>query len=284
MHNIKVNRSDEIRAHIESCFDGLKFDEESHTYTYDGNKLTSTSQYIKERFSNPFKTYHIANIMYKKANKDCPQCKKRDPFYYIYRWKHISEEAVNAGSRVHNYAEFGYPLFLDPPTCEQEQGVIDFFNDLDNKYVVLFLELRMYMKDYLKAGTADGILLNTETNKIIIIDYKTNAKNIHQCYKENRLRGCFSHLYDCDLNKYSIQLNDYHNMMEMVTGLEVEDKWIIHFSNKDIYSINMGKDPKKYIIDDSIKPIVTKERYKIYRIPDYTELLKKDYKLWITGQ
>lgn len=73
-------------------------------------------------------------------------------------------------------------------------------------------------------------------------------------------------------------------MMEMVTGLEVEDKWIIHFSNKDIYSINMGKDPKKYIIDDSIKPIVTKERYKIYRIPDYTELLKKDYKLWITGQ
>jgi len=284
MHNIKINRTPSITDHISKCFDGLQFDEESHTYTYNKKKLISTSTYIKKRFANKFKAYYLAKIMAKNHNRKCPQCKERDPFYYIYRWKHESEQSINAGSRVHNYAEFGYPLFLDPPVCEQEKGVIDFFSDLPKKYSVLFLELRMYMKDYLKAGTADGILLNKETNKIVIIDYKTNTKNLHQCYKGGKLRGCFSHLYDCDLNKYCIQLNDYHNMIEMVTGIEVEEKWIIHFSTSDIYLYDLGKDSDKYIIDDTMKPYIVKPRYKIYQIPDYTELLKKDYDLWITGQ
>lgn len=284
MDNIIMDRSEEIRYIISKHFSGLVFDEESHSYTYDNQKLLSTSYYIKQRFSNDFKAYEIATSLANSFKSKCPECKERDKYYYIYRWKHQGLEATSSGSRVHNYAEYNYPSFVDEPVCDQEQGVVDFYNNLDSKYVMLFLELKMFMKDYLKAGTADGIFLNTETNKIVILDYKTNNKNIHQCYNNSMLRGVFSDMSDCKLNQYAIQLNDYTNMIEMVTGYEVEERWIIHFSKSDIYSLDKGKDPNKYVIDDTIKPYVTEDLYKLYKIPNYTDRLKKDYELWKAGQ
>ena len=170
MLNIKKNKIFSVKEYISSKFSDLKFDEESHTYTLKGKKLTSTSTYIKKRFTNKFEGYRIAKAMADSFNKNNPDATQRDPFYYLYRWKQISTASTETGSRVHNYAEFNYPHFYDSPSCIQEQGVYDFYNDLDSKYVVLFMELKMYNEKYLKAGTADIIFYNTETNKIIIGD------------------------------------------------------------------------------------------------------------------
>jgi CDP-glycerol glycerophosphotransferase (TagB/SpsB family) len=80
----------------------------------------------------------------------------------------LGDEAATIGSRIHHFAE-AFPYF-ETPICNKEQGIVDFFNNLDEKYIVLHSEFRMYDEEYSKAGTCDAILLNTETDKLVIID------------------------------------------------------------------------------------------------------------------
>lgn len=272
------NSIDLLKEEISNTFCDLEFEEESHSYTLDGQKLISTSKFISKFYTEPFDAFNIAKAMADSYNKKSPT-RKRDAFYYIYRWNQIKETATNSGSRVHNYAEYNYPEFYDAPICKQEQGVIDFFNDLPDNYVVLFMELKMYIREYKKAGTADLILYNTETDNIVISDYKTNKVNMHQYYNGKTLKGSFSHLPSCALNKYSIQFSDYQNMIEMNTRFKVEDRWLIHLSDNDINEIDMGKDPNKYDLDLSLLPKKETNTYRVYSTPDYTDILKQDYKL-----
>lgn len=277
MLNIKVNNSLRVKQALESAFSGLSFDEASHTYKLKGQKLISTSKWLKQYYES-FNTYEIAKAKANKFNKENCNDAQIDHFYYIYRWKQISEAATNTGTRVHNYAEYNYPLFSDTPYCEQEQGVVDFYKDLDSKYEVVFLELKMFIEKYGKAGTADIILYNNDTGNILLADWKTNQKNILQHYKGKTMLKQFSHLTDCALNKYSLQLSDYQNMIEMNTGLKVEDRWIIHLSSSDYTQKDYSKrNDDNYHIDTSNPPFIEKSLYKVYRTKDYTKELMLDY-------
>ena len=96
--------------------------------------------------------------------------------------------------------------------------------------------------------------------------------------------GEFSDLYDTHLNAYSLQLSDYQNMLELATDLEVEDRWIIHLNTQPIDQYDMGKSYPKYELDLSNPPVKETGTYKVYRLVDYTDRLKKDYEKWIIGQ
>jgi hypothetical protein len=276
MLTIKIDNITRIRQEINACFNNLKFDEESHSYTLNNKKLISTTTYLK-RFSSEFEPYLTAKRMADSYNKKRIATPERSYTYYLYRWKHISEAATNMGSAVHNYAEYNYPDFIDSPSNKQEQGVIDFFNDLDSKYVVLFLELRMYIEKYLKAGTADIILYNKDTGNIVIADWKTNGSNLHQVYNTRKLKEPFSDLWECDLNKYSLQLSDYKNMIELNTNYKVEDMWIIHLDQMPINQLSMGKSEEKFTLDLSNEPISVKQNYKLYSVKDYSKELLTNY-------
>ena len=53
-------------------------------------------------------------------------------------------------------------------------AIMKFWGDLPPHVIPIIMEAKMYHKEQLYAGTADGILYNTLTGKYIIIDYKTN--------------------------------------------------------------------------------------------------------------
>lgn len=266
-----------IKEKISNSFLGLVFDEPSHSYTLDGNNLTSTTTFLK-RYSTPFSGYNIAKAMAKKHNRERTTSKPKDEYYYLYRWKMQSTSATNYGTVVHNYAEFNYPDFIDPPSCRKEQGVVDFFSDLEDNYVVLFLELKMYIKEYNKAGTADLILYNKETDKIIIGDWKMNDKSLHQYYNNNTLLEPFHKLTDCSLNKYSLQLSEYKNMIQLNTEYEVEDLWLIHLNTNPYDSFDYNKGRPKYELDLSNPPVIIKDNYKLYKLKDYSKELLNEYK------
>ena len=67
----------------------------------------------------------------------------------------------------------------------------------------------MYDVKSKKAGTIDLILLNKETGKLIIVDWKTNFANLIQCYGNKKLKAPFKHVHDSKLNKYKLQLSTY---------------------------------------------------------------------------
>jgi hypothetical protein len=165
----------EIKLNIKNTFKGLVFVEDIHKYYYKNIELLGTTTFLK-RFSEPFDEKKFSKILEENTNRKIKlrnsKSTLRTTEYYLERWKSINSESILSGHRVHTYAEINYPDFLDEPYDEQEAGVVEFYKNLPNNYIVLFLELRMFSKKYKRAGTADIILYNKNTNKIIIGDYK----------------------------------------------------------------------------------------------------------------
>lgn len=265
-----MKKINEIKKEIESSFLGLKFDEESHTYTFNKQKLTSTSSYIS-KFSESFDSYWASEAKAKKILNNNPT-DRRTSKYYRARWNYIRDESTNMGSRIHMFAEC-YPNF-DTPMCEREQGVIDFFNWIPDNYKLLFSELQVYDKEYLRAGTMDGLLINENTGKLVIFDFKTNKRNILEYYSSKKLKEPFKNLFATNLNKYSIQLSDYQNILERNTEYEIEERWVVW--------LKPGRFDKKcsdrndsYKLD-KINPTVKRKNFKLFKVKDYTKEIEKD--------
>ena len=151
---------EDVKEDLIKRFRKLHFHEDSHTYTINGKVLTSTTTYI-DKFSQEFNSYYASENKARKIIQANPN-DKRTAQYYRKRWDYINKEATNMGSRIHMFAEC-YPNF-DEPICNGEQGVMDFFNWIPKHYELLFLEFRLYDESTLRAGTIDGLLLNTKTN------------------------------------------------------------------------------------------------------------------------
>lgn len=278
---IKNNKIDQIKKDIKNSFKGLAFNEKLHKYTYKSKVLISTTTFLK-RFYEEFDELYYLDLIANNTNRKRKILKssslKRSEKYYKQRWESINEESKLRGHRVHNYAETNYPDFLDKPHCEQELGIVEFFKDLPKNYVVLFCELRMFDKKFNKAGTSDLILYNLNTDKIIIADYKTNNKSLITYYKNSYFLKPFSNLKNHELNKYSLQLSDYQNFIEMNTQYKVEERWIIHLTTKSHKEFDVSKlDKKNYCLDLDNSPDIDSKYYKIYKTKDYSKELASCY-------
>ena len=119
--------------------------------------------------------------------------------------------------------------------CGQERAVIKFWNDLPEHVVPLILELQMYHKQYMYAGTADVPLYNKKTKTVIIADYKTN-KDLFKNFRGKKLLHPFTDLLDNPFNKYQIQLSYYQLLFEQV-GLNVSSRKIIWLKKDGEYEV-----------------------------------------------
>ena len=267
-----------IQIYLKNLYKDLKFDEETHTYTLGKTfLLTGTTTYLK-RFIEEFDEKKMSRASLYSYNKKFPKSKKRDVSYYLTRWECQNKAATYSGTRVHNYAEYNYPDFIDPPSCFQEEGVIQFFKNLSPKYKVVSLELRIYYESYRKAGTIDLILLNTDTQKLVLADWKTNKKNIFQYYNNLNLYIPFNQNVSSEYNKYSLQLSDYQNILELSgCKYDIEDKWIIHLYNNDWNFVDKYTDENKYNIKVETQPLFYDSYFRVYKAKDFTSELKNEY-------
>jgi len=261
-----------VRKEILSCFNGLLFEEESHTYTLKSKTLLSVTTSLHE-FTEPFQQYVISSAMGRNA-ESTELGKTRDKDYYIRRWRFIREQASNSGSRVHEYLEYNYPDFKEMPRCKQEEGGKSFLLGLDPKYKVLFAELKMYDEEWGLAGTIDLLLYNTKTGNLVIADWKTNDTNITQVYNHKTLKKPFTNLYAHDLNKYSLQLSLYKAILERNTNFKVEEMWIMHLSTNPRLELDYGKRHKvdKYHVED-VTPMIEYDGCRVYKTDDKSDKL-----------
>ena len=128
-----------------------------------------------------------------------------------------------------------------------EEAIVNFWNDLPSTVIPVVMELQMYHKEYMFAGTADILLYNTVTNTFIIGDYKTN-KDLFKNYKGKTLLSPFKNLLDNPYNKYQLQLSFYQLLLEQ-TGFKVSSRKLIW-----------------------LKPDGT---YLLYNTDDYTDILNR---------
>lgn len=279
-----TNNTTKIRSQIEQNFTGLHFNEEEHKYLLSNERvidlnLISTTQFLK-RYVEPFEPFIISSIKARKNLRSNPQ-DARTPQYYRNRWKLQSEVAAKNGTRLHNFAEC-YPNF-DIPYDWKEQGVIDFFNWLPNKYQVISMELRVYDESTEHAGTIDLILYNKETKKLVIADWKTNGRNIFEQYKTKKMKAPFKHLKATSFNKFCLQLSDYKLMIEKNTKFEVEECWVVWLrcGASDVKDFDRTEDDAYSIEVVGLKHEDT--YFNVHNTLDLSEGLRREYDKYINN-
>lgn len=225
---------------LKNEFLGLEFYEDTHTYFVGGVRLPSVSSLIGN-FYIPFDT---PNEAIKYATK-----RQLDVDDILAGWKGENLISTSHGSAVHIFGEdyvkwkyFGIgtrPLPFDKQTL----AVVQFWTDLPPYFVPVALELQMYSRRFKYCGTADILLLNLNTGKFVIADYKTNkdlfdadptfpsAPMLHLDSSLGLLQNNFG--------KYSLQFSFYQIMMEEV-GIDVTSRMLIWLredkANKKLYT------------------------------------------------
>lgn len=262
----------EVLDRLDAVFGKLKFEEETHTYTINGKKLSSVTADLKN-FTTPFNAHMMAAVMAKKYNREHPSRPKKSAAWYKMYWKNKANEASSRGHRVHQYAEM-FPYF-STPSCSQEQGVFDFFKILPKNYIVVASEYRVFSEKRGLAGTIDLLLYNSDTGKLVIADWKTNMTNVVMCYQNKKMKGPFKDLHEISYNKFAIQLSQYKTLIEESTEFEVEEHWIIWLREGDCFAIPEDKDESKYSIVMPEEEYTKEDNYVWFKMPMYhKELLE----------
>lgn len=268
---------DDYNNRLKDKFKKLRFIDDTHSYSVkEGDKeftLESVTTWIS-RFSNKFDDA-ISEIKAKVINEKSPLGKRKDSIYYKRRWDHMRISSEHTGSRIHEFAEYGYPHFEDHPYCDKEKAIISFYENLHPKYVLIDSEVRMYSIDYKLAGTIDCLALNLETGKLVIFDWKTNNVPFNRRFKNKILKEPFDYLWDTAFNKYCLQLSLYKTILEKELGCEVEDLWIIHLTDG-----NTVKHPSLSYEYDKLEAIHQTDKYVQYRASDVSDNLKKILNKW----
>ena len=229
---------DVLKNKINDFFKELKFEEKQHRYTVKGMFLPSVSGLIKN-FVEPFNEKEVS---YHSAIKQ-----GRTQEEVLKEWDEIRQESCDRGHRVHLFGEHYVWNRELIPSCPQEKAIVKFWNDVPEHIIPFQMELQMFHKDFLFAGTCDILLFNTQTGEFILADYKTN-KDLFKNYKQKKLKYPFGNMLDMPYNKYQIQLSFYQILFEQI-GLKI--------SSRKIVWLGLDGNYKMYDTEDLRKPLLT---------------------------
>lgn len=215
-----------VRDEINRFFEGLQFEDNTHTYTYNNLKLTSVSSVIKQ-FVEEVDFDQKAEAIAKREGVS-----KQD---VLDRWSVKTNGSIVKGKSVHAYAETDMSFEKDHMYPE-DKALVQFWDDLHPRYKPVKKEAPMYHKKFFYCGTPDLPLYDEITDTFILADYKTN-ENLFKNYKGKRLLPPFQDLKDMPFNKYQIQLCLYQMLFEQIKGVTVSDRWLIHLRPDATYKV-----------------------------------------------
>jgi hypothetical protein len=206
----------------------FKFDPDRHIYTYKGTCLTSATQFVGKFHKEFDQDYHSA----RKADiLGIPQEQ------ILEQWAANNNRANELGTAIHEWIENYFNRIWTPlPNDIELINRINKFNHAFIKWLYVLepvvMELRVFSKIYPLAGTIDALFMYKD--KIIILDWKSN-KEFKKDGDRNfgNLLTPFGHLEDNHLNKYSIQLSVYKNILAE-HGIDVSACYLLHIGPGDM--------------------------------------------------
>lgn len=192
----------------------VSYDDAKHRY-YVGNTTYISATQLVSKFHTKFDVQERSEYMaYRYGNT---------PEYWRAKWKKDNTDSLDRGNGIHDYEERklynkGYDLLPYPVPV---QGRVDrnvvYINLPDGVYP----ELKLWRHDCKIAGRADKIILQTLLSGKRVMDaddHKTNkiirTESFQRDGKYDMMLGPLSHLQDCELNHYSLQLSIYQYMGE----------------------------------------------------------------------
>lgn len=248
-----------------SVFNRVTFVESSHSYLVD-NQPTNTLSVTKliKKFKRPFELEKMAQITAKKQGTTVAHIKAE--------WEMNNLYSTTIGSMLHKYIEnfynnkkikfegsFGNLGFEEKQKIGQNlPKLIDFFQNFyrDNEHLLCVKSEVVLgdIDDTKVCGMSDMLCYNTKTDKLEIVDFKTNKKIEHSKY--GNLLHPFEKMSEGEINEYTIQLNIYKYFIEKYTNLKIDVLKIVWF--------NVVNDDYKIFELESIQPKIVEmfERFK----------------------
>lgn len=198
-------------------FKDLEFNEKEHKYFVKGKELPTSVSGIIKLYTKPFDRERISLRVATKRGVPQEQI--------LQEWDSKQKRACKKGTEVHLFGEL-YPFNRHlKPRNQYETAIVQFWNDVPSHIVPVIMEVQMYHKEYMFAGTADILLYNTLTGKYILGDYKTN-EDLFKNFMRQKMLAPFGYMFDSPFSKYQLQLSLYQILLEQ-TGIEVEGRKLI---------------------------------------------------------
>lgn len=234
------------KTFILNNFKDLRFDEKNHKYSVGTHNIKLSVSGIIKKFVKQ------VDFSQKAIDKDLRLGLEKGTTQK--EWDTKKDKACELGTRVHLFGEV-YPLNKKLiPSDGFEKAIVKFWNDLPDFIVPVVLEIQMYHKKYMFAGTADILLYNTKTDTYIIGDYKTNEK-LFSNFKGKKLLFPFQNLLETNFNKYQIQLSLYQILFEQI-GLKVSSRKLVWLKPEGYYEMYDTEDLtpilKKYLKNNKL--------------------------------
>lgn len=215
-------------------------------------------------YDDPTHTYHYAGVVYRSATKIVSQFHEhfdtttksewmahrwgRSPEYWRDQWKDTNEVSLIRGNDIHDKQEQFlynrgftsvtgpriYPVYKRDHSKKQKNGIYRIQSLADGCYP----ELKLWNHDWCIAGRSDKPTIETISGHryVHIEDYKTNKKLqqngfVDKYGNERMMLEPLSHLPDCEMIHYTLQLSLYQYMFEYF-GFLPGIRRIIHFPHE----------------------------------------------------
>lgn len=206
----------------------VNFIKSSHQYFAHDQEFISVSSFLNT-FVDP-QDWDALSIDLAKKQKTTPEELRE-------LWNIRKDFSIVRGTEfhlyVHKYLSENKKIRTVTPIFKEIQLFHKFWDKKNkDRYIIIDTELIVCCKKIRLAGTIDCLVLNKNTGKIYLLDWKTN-RTIYQDGTGKFFLEPLSHLPNSDLHKYSLQLNMYRYLLEQsCQDLVIEDLFLIHFSPK----------------------------------------------------
>jgi hypothetical protein len=238
---INYPKVEDIKNMLDLAIEELEFDEPTHVYKL-GNRTVNSVSSVLKNYVPEFPAVIVAKAIGRRDNRDYKEI--------LAEWEHKRDFASNYGNMVHYGIENEIALKYLPEKevkdlTINEEIFGDKLEEIKEKakdrvakllaYVdslvadghqIIDTEVKMVDKVLGVAGTLD--LLTLKDNKLYIIDWKSNDKDITSDSYNNYLKAPFNTLPSTTLNKYAIQLSLYQKLLSRVVPIEVADRIVVH--------------------------------------------------------
>lgn len=249
-----------------SKFNNISFYDKAHCYFIDDLQVISVTGLI-HRFEQPFDSDYWIDVKAKQRMKDqtVPRFETESLEDYLERakavikaeWSYKNKHAIAEGSTLHTFIENR----MSNKIVEESVSGDILYEEIRDTYLVMKHQANRFYDDFIKtgilipvksemvigskelkiAGMLDQLFFDTRTNSLVIYDWKTNSKL--RTYNEygTKMLHCLSHLDQCELNTYSIQLKTYKHIIESSTNIRLAKECNIVWFNENNDSFTMFK-------------------------------------------
>lgn len=256
---------DEYLQELNKVFGDFKFFEENHTYTYKDKPISIGATGLIEQYTQDFDAEVVAEKVAIRDNKTIQEV--------LDEWKQKNKYACDKGHLGHLYAQSlwngenvldeieKFTNGLETPLDKILDQADNFYCDYKDRLEHLADEYVIGSEEYDIASAIDHLFINKLTGGLVLVDYKTNSdiykdqkyyKNSHK--KPPKMKVPLHNIDDFTIKHYHIQLSIYKYIVEKYTNLQIEEMFIVYFSenieNYEIIEIPYLKEEVEKILEN----------------------------------